>query len=132
VSTWLAAFVLATGPGDSVTPITAATSDVVTYILGYGVLGIVALAFAFRFIVPRGTVDQARAEGRADLLKENARLIEEKKQAEEQRDETLRMMNQQVVPILASFTGTAQSLIPLLQALVQQREIGRQAGRRDD
>jgi hypothetical protein len=117
--TWLAEV------GPSVTPIGSATSDIVTYILGYGVVGIVALAFAFRFIVPRSALDEAREQARADLVKENERLIAEKRQAEEQRDEALKVAQTQIVPLLTTFTATTSALIPLLQELVRDREARR-------
>jgi hypothetical protein len=129
---WAALVTVVAPPNSNLSPISAATNDIITYVLGYGVLGIVSLAFAFRFIVPRGAVAQAREEGRADLLKENARLIDEKRQAEEQRDEALKIANQQILPVAVSFSAAAQSLIPILQTLVAQLETGRQARRRDD
>jgi hypothetical protein len=81
--TWLPFLVITTGPTTSVTPVDQLTSSVVSYSLPYSVLGAVSLALAFRFLVPKGTVTQAGEEARADLLKENERLIAEKKQAEE-------------------------------------------------
>lgn len=107
--------------GTEVTPVGQATGDIVSYILGYGVLGIVAVAFAFRYIVPRGAVEAARA----DLIAENKRLREEKAHAEEQRDEALRIAQTQLVPLLTSFTATSSALLPLLQELVRYREVGR-------
>src|SRR5262249_15743954 len=108
-------------PGSAVTPIGAAAGDLVSYILGYGVLGVVALAFAFRYIVPKGAVEEARA----DLIKENERLRQEKAHAEDQRDEALRIAQTQIVPLLTSFNATSSALLPLLQELVRYREVGR-------
>jgi hypothetical protein len=110
---------LGTGtPGGTVTPLGAATGDIVTYILSFGVLGVVALALAFRFLVPKGTVEAARA----DLLAELDRVRAEKTKAEEQRDEALRIAQTQLVPLLTSFTATASALLPLLQELVRYRD----------
>lgn len=93
----------------SVTPASQAGSDIITYVLGFGPLGIGVILFVARVIVPKSAVDDARK----DLLKENERLIEE-------RDEALKSA-QALVPLLTSFVATSQSLIPLLQELVRKR-----------
>jgi hypothetical protein len=103
---------------DSVTPIGAASGDIVTYILSFGVLGIAAVLFGLGYIVPKNAVDRARA----DLVKENERLIAEKNKAEEQRDAALGIAQTQIVPLLTSFVATTSALIPLLQDLVRKRE----------
>lgn len=115
---WLTILLLASTPSGDVTPIATATSDLVSYILGYGVLGVVAVAFAFRYIVPKGAVEAARA----DLIAELERVREEKHHAEEQRDEALKIAQTQIVPLLTSFTATTSALMPLLQELVRYRE----------
>lgn len=114
------------GPGTDVTPIDSATSSIVSYVLGYGLAGLIALAFAFRFIVPASVLKEARENARADLKAELERVIAEKQAAEEQRDEALRLAQTQLVPTLISFTAASQSLIPLLQELVNRREDRRQ------
>lgn len=119
--TWLT-LVLSGGPGSSVTPIGSATDSIVSYVLGFGPLGIVVLAFAFRFIVPRGAVEEARQEARTDLIAERDRLLEEKRDAEDQRDEALKVAREQVIPLLINFTSATQSLLPLLQGLITQHE----------
>jgi hypothetical protein len=106
-----APWLIATG---SVSPVSAAAGDIVTYILGYGVLGVAAVLFVLRIIVPAKAVDEARTQARADLLKENERLIAE-------RDSALQAAHD-LVPLLTSFVATSQSLIPLLQDLVRRRE----------
>jgi hypothetical protein len=110
---WLT-ILLETAPATAVTPIGTAAGDLVSYILGYGVLGVVAVAFAFRYIVPRGAVEAARA----DLIDELERVRSEKVHAEEQRDEALRIAREQVVPLLVSFNATTSALLPLLQEMV--------------
>lgn len=112
------ALMTATGP-TSVTPIDAAASDAISYVLGYGVLGIAAVLFVMRIIVPRTALKDARA----DLERENERLILEKRQAEEQRDDALRIAQTQIVPMLTSFSSTTAALIPLLQELVRTQEV---------
>ena len=106
----------------SVSPVDAATGSVVGYILGFGPIGIIALAFAFRFIVPRSAVDEAKDQARRDLVEENKRLIEEKGKAEESRDDALRIAQTQIVPLLVTFNATVAALLPLLQELVSRRE----------
>ena len=110
-----------------VTPVGQATGDLVSYILGYGVLGIVSLALAFQFLVPAAAVKAAREQARGDLMEENKRLREEKAHAEEQRDEALKIAQDQLVPLLVNFNATVTGLMPLLQSIVQRTE-----GRRDD
>lgn len=109
---------------ENVSPISSAASDITTYILGYGVLGVAAVLFVLRIIVPRSTVDEAVRAAREDLLKENERLQAEKTHAEEQRDEALNLAQVQLVPLLVSFTAATQSLLPLLQELVRNRGAG--------
>lgn len=110
------------GPGTDVTPIDSATSSIVSYVLGYGLAGLIALAFAFRFIVPASVLKEARENARADLKAELDRTIAEKREAEEQRDEALRLAQSQLVPILVQFTSATDSLLPLLRELLSRRE----------
>jgi hypothetical protein len=109
-----------------VTPVDYAADSITGYILGFGPIGIIALAFAFRWIVPgrsvEKAVEQARTEARADLIAERDRLLEEKREAEEQRDEQLKIAQTQLVPLLVNFTATTTALIPLLQQAVRAQE----------
>jgi hypothetical protein len=111
----------------AVSPVGGATSSIVDYILNYGVLGVAVVLFVLRIVVPRSAVDDAKAQARSDLLDENHRLIDEKRRAEEQRDEALRVARDQMVPLLSQFTAATGSLMPILQELVRDRE-----GRRRD
>jgi hypothetical protein len=129
---WLAA-ALSPGP-TSVTPVDSAANSIVGYITGFGCLGIVALALAFGWLKP-GRISERdrekdRAEARADLEKALERALAEKRQAEDQRDEELRMARDQIVPLLSSFTATTTALIPLLQELVRHQEGGSQGAPR--
>jgi Tfp pilus assembly protein PilN len=115
----------------NVTPVDQATSSLISYVLGYGVLGIVAVALAFRFIVPRSAVEDAREQARSDLIAQVGRLerqIEqlqrEKKEAEDQREDQMKFAQVQLVPLLVNFTSATAALIPLLQELVRHREGG--------
>lgn len=108
---------------EAVSPVGSATGDVVTYILGFGPLGIGVVLYTMRVIVPGKAVEDARQQARTDLLKENERIIAEKLKAEEQRDAAMKIAQEQLVPLLGSFVATSQSLIPLLQELVRKREV---------
>jgi len=135
--TWLAtALVPAAAP--PVSPVDATTGSLTGYILGFGPVGITALALAWLLfrgwrLVQPGYDDQVRVSGRnesrADLLEENRRLIAEKTRAEEQRDEALKIAQTQLVPMLVQFNATVSALIPLLQDLVARRE-GHERGTR--
>jgi hypothetical protein len=121
--------VLAQAPGTSLTPIDSASESVVGYILGFGPLGIVALAMAWLLLrgwrlVPPGfessVRDAARADARADLIAERDRIITEKQQVEDQRDEALQVARDQLLPLLVNFTASTQALLPILQGQVAQ------------
>jgi hypothetical protein len=103
-----------------VTPVDGATTSLVQYIVSFGVLGVVAVAFAFGFIVPRKTVDRARDEARGDLLKENERLDAAWKELQGKHAELEEFVRAQLVPAVVQFTAVAQSLIPLLQAQIER------------
>ena len=99
-------------------------------------LGIVALALALRFLVPKGAVDDARNEARTDLLaqvdrleKDNERLRQDKRRSST--SATRRSSSpSQLVPLLINFTSATLALIPLFQELVRHREAGEIDARR--
>lgn len=118
---WLA--LLAGGPPSSVTPVDAGSNSIVSYLLSFGPLGVFALAMVWllfrgwQLVSPAAAAairKDAREQGRADLERENTRLIAE-------RDEALKTA-QALVPLLASFTSTTTALIPLLQELLRRQE----------
>ena len=130
--TWLA-YMLTQAPGTSVSPIDSAGSSIVGYLLGFGPLGIMALAMGWlffkgwRLVSPAREAEitaDARAQARADLEKELARTLAEKQHAEDQREEALKVAREQVAPLLIQFNGTVTALLPLLQELVRRREGG--------
>lgn len=106
----------------SVTPVGTAAGDITTYILGFGPLGVAVVLFALGFIVPKPVMERTVAASREDLIKENERLLAEKKEVEAQRDELQKLATDQLVPMLVSFTSATQSLLPLLQDLVRSGE----------
>jgi hypothetical protein len=131
---WLAVLIAAGNP-TTVTPVDAVTSTIVGYIAGFGVLGYLVLALVFRWLVPGRTAEKDRQQARADLERENARLLEDHKRAEErwtaerakleeQRDEAAGIAVDRIVPLLSSFNDTARGLIPLLQEVVRNQESG--------
>jgi hypothetical protein len=152
---WLA-LLLDPGP-TSVSPVDGASSSIIGYIGGFGVLGYLVLALVFRWLVPGRTAERDRAQAREDLEKELARvladakqrdddakqretrlaaearqreerLIAERQHAEDQRDEALKIARNELVPVLGSFTSTTGALIPLLQEVVRAQE-GQRGGR---
>jgi hypothetical protein len=122
-----APWLMATG---SVSPVSSAASDIVTYILGFGPLGVGVVLYTLRVIVPGKAVDEARAQARADLMEENKRLIAEKAEAERQRDDARQFAVEQLVPLLGQFTAATASLLPILQELIRDREDRRGVERR--
>jgi hypothetical protein len=106
----------------SVSPLGAASGDIVTYILGYGVVGVGAVLFALGYIVPKPVKDSAVAAARADVVAENERLRTALARAEEQRDDALRVARDTVVPLLTTFNATVASLLPILQDVVREQE----------
>lgn len=113
----------------SISPIDSASESVVGYLLSYGPLGIIAVAIAYLLfrgyrLVPPGfesTVrDAARADARADLIGERDRVITEKQQAEDQRDEALTVARDQMAPLLSSFVATTGALVPILQEIIRE------------
>lgn len=133
---WLA-ITLSQGPGTSLTPIDSATDSILGYLLGYGPIGIIALALGWlifkgwRLISPVGEAqirDAARNESRADLLAERDRLLTEKQQAEDQRDEALTIARDQLTPLLQSFVATTSVLVPILQEIIRDAPARRRRG----
>lgn len=108
----------------SVTPIDAAATSIIGYIASFGVLGYVTLALVFGWLKPGRAAERERTQARADLEAELARVLAEKKEAEQQRDDALKFARDDLVPILTSFNATTTALIPLLQELVRSQEGG--------
>jgi len=132
---WL--YVLAQGAPTSVTPVDAASNSIVGYILGYGPLGVIALALAWltfkgwRLVSPAELTairEAARNESRADLLAERDRILTEKQQAEDQRDEALTVARDQLAPLLTSFTAATSALLPILQEIIRDSPARRRRG----
>ena len=113
---------IAEGPNPSTDPVAAAVSQV----LGFGILGVAVIILGWVLyrgsFVPEKRVDAMIAAGRADLLREIEAVRQEKRKAEEQRDAALKVAQEHLVPLLTSFVATSQSLLPLLQELVRNRE----------
>lgn len=128
---------IAQGVPASVTPADAASESLVGYILGFGPLGVVALALAWltfkgwRLISPDGEAairKAAREESRADLVAERDRILTEKQQAEDQRDEALQVARDQLTPLLQSFVATTSVLVPILQEIIRDAPARRRRG----
>lgn len=117
-------YLLAAGNPTSLTPVDAATTSILGYVSGFGILGYLVLALVFRWLVPGRTAERDRAQARADLEAELGRVLAEKKHVEEQRDDALKFARDDLVPLLTSFTATTSALIPLLQEVVRSQESG--------
>jgi hypothetical protein len=114
-------------------------SPVVSGVLATGITGILLIALAWLFyrgwrLIPPDREaagrEAARAEARADLLEERARVLAEKTKIEGERDEALKFTQSNLVPLLLNFTNATSALIPLLQELVRYREGGSDIGSR--
>lgn len=110
--------------GGSETP--APLDGAVSLVLNYGVLGLVALALVFRWLVPKGAVEEAREQGRADVIAERDRAIARADKAEERADKAetdlkaaLRFTAERTAPMLEQFVSATSTLIPILQSLVR-------------
>ena len=119
--------------GSSVTPVDNAASSIVGYVLSYGPLGIITLALAWLFykgwrLVSPSTAAADRETAREDLIAERDRVIVEKQQAEDQRDEALTVARDQIGPMLSSFVAATGTLIPLLQEIIREPHTRRRRG----
>lgn len=77
-----------------------------TQLLNYGVLGILVLALLFGFVWAKPAVEDLKAS---------------KAKAEQQRDEAVKLWQDNVIPLLQDFNEATKSLIPILQQLVSQQ-----------
>lgn len=132
---------LASGPtAGSVTPADQVSGDLTSYVLSYGILGVVAVILAglaykgWRLISPAREAEIRKAvrdEARADLVAQVERLEREReqdqrdrKEAERQRDEALKFSQTNLIPLLVNFTNATTALLPILQQVVQHQEGG--------
>lgn len=131
---WL--HILAQGPS-SVSPLDSATDSLIGEVCSYGLLGILTVTVCFlwyrgwRLVPPdfeSKIADAARMNARADLIAERDRVIAEKQQAEDQRDEALTVARDQVAPMLSSFIATTSALIPILQEIIREQPRRRRGG----
>lgn len=100
----------------------ADTSDPIITFLNLGVTGAIVVAAISGLLWFKPAVTKM-VEDHAESLK---LMREDKLKAEAQRDEAIETLQTQIIPLLTNFTQTIQTLMPLLQDLVQQR------ARRDD
>jgi hypothetical protein len=117
------------------TPVGAAEGDLSNYILGWGPLGIAMVVTAVLLykgwqLLSPARLAAVREEARADLLKENERLLAEKTELEHQLAEARGFERDQLVPLLGQFTAATGSLLPVLQEVVRDREGSRATDRR--
>lgn len=125
----------------AVSPVGAASGDIVTYILSFGVLGVGAVIFGI--LTWRGwdirspaKQDKDRAEARADLEAAITRLNADNERLRDERDKALAKLDDlqgyirdQYGPLMANFTTATQALLPVLQQRWEGRRApGRRAG----
>lgn len=118
----------------NISPVGSAASDILTYILGFGPLGVGVVLYTLRVIVPGKAVDEAREQARTDLIEENRRLVAEKDAAVRKADDALKFAQDQLVPLLLAFNASVSSLLPVLQRLAayqEDRPATRRRGRDD-
>lgn len=120
--TWLHYLAVAVTPADSV------AGDLTSYILNFGVLGVVAIALAFRLLIPAKALDKERDLARADLIEENRRLLARAEKAEEQLAEAQKLATETTIPLIGQFTAATASLLPILQELIRDRDRDRETG----
>lgn len=77
-----------------------------TTLLNYGALGLIVLALLFGYLWSKPSVDD---------------LKEQLRKTEKQRDDSVELWNTTVIPLLQDFNEATKSLIPILQALVNQQ-----------
>jgi hypothetical protein len=111
----------------NVTPVASATTDLTDYVLSYGILGVFVVAGAILLyrgwqILSPARLAAGRDEARADLLKENGRLLAEKTALEAQLTEERAFTRDRMAPLLAQFTAATGSLLPVLQELIRRED----------
>jgi hypothetical protein len=113
----------ASGSPSSPDVLTAAVQQ----LLGYGIIGVVALALAWIVykgaFVPTKRVDELITASRADLLRENEQLRAELAKTQDQRDALQRFIQDQLLPLLGNFTNATSSLLPILQRLTRWQDV---------
>lgn len=82
------------------------TDPILTF-LQYGVLGLVVVALLFGWLWAKPAVQQ---------------LLEDKKRAEEQRDEAYRQWETRVLPLLSQFADAAEKQADAVRAVLQRVE----------
>jgi hypothetical protein len=135
---YLASGVPGTAPwlmASDVTPVGTATTDLTDYVLSYGILGIFVVVGAILLyrgwqIMSPARLTEVRDEARADLLKENERLLAERTALEAQLAEARTFERDQLVPLLGNFTAATSSLLPVLQERLRDQEDHRGIERR--
>jgi hypothetical protein len=111
---WAPLLLAAANPGGSLPTSGTDLLQTALAVVNAGVLGLVFFLFL------TGRLHSDSEVGR--LTSENNRLVTEKREAEERRDEALRVANEKLVPLLVNFVNVTSVLIPLLQQVVARQE----------
>jgi hypothetical protein len=83
--------------------------DSVTTWVNFGVLGLVVLALLTGRLWTKPSVDR--------LLEEKNRAVEERKEADAQRDAMAALLQDRLLPVVSDFVATTRALMPVLQEL---------------
>lgn len=119
----------------AVSPLDAAQGDIVSYVLGFGPLGVIALALGW--VLYRGTFTRTSAHDaevrqlREDHAAETARreaahateiaaLRADRQKSDDARDAAVKMITDTMFPLVSAFNTSIGSLMPILQRLVSQ------------
>lgn len=100
--------------------------DPTSYILNYGLLGVVMVMLITGLLWVKPSVDR--------IEQEKNRAVQEKDKAQAQRDEALEVAQEKIIPILVKFVDTTEALLPLIQTLAMEtrRDTQRRQRERDD
>lgn len=140
-SVLLLASSIASGPTAApVNPADQVSGDLTSYVLSYGILGVAAVVLSWlaykgwRLMSPAREAEIRKAvrdEARADLVTQVERFERQheqdqrdKREVGQQRDEALKYIQANLVPLLVNFTNATTALLPILQQVVQHQEGG--------
>lgn len=86
-----------------------------SYLLNFGVLGIVVIALITGWLWVKPSVDR--------LIEERDRLIQERDKTIAQRDAMADVLQDKLLPVVGDFISTTRTLIPILQQIQQLQQM---------
>jgi hypothetical protein len=126
---------LAAGSDTPSPQVTLPSTDLISYLLNYGVLGIVAVLFVTRMIVPKKALDDVRQEAAATARAEEeasrqvlaqreqriTQLREQLARVDSDYRDVLRRYQEEMVPALVRATDLTKEATSLMRELITQR-----------